>query len=295
MESSFTGSSRHSKRQSSSTFANTVGDKINWLKNRVSTTPHQPARSSRLRTVHDIHHGVAEDPLLDIDIDAHLLPNGPMDPLDPASYHALLAHANTLISTLHSGYQSRCRALSDARREVAAQTDELDEAETRARHLKMQLGNLTSRMGDTETSLREQLLEERRRREELETRLKEMERREITRGVDEKWTAKGASRDSVASDSGFESDRESEASASSTSTASTYSVQSEHMDELAIERDPTTYGPVRPHAQVKQGSDRLRQFSPEYQGGADLRTENMMLKERVAELEGAVDACLALL
>lgn len=133
------------------------------------------------------------DPLMHMDIDSALFPDGPSDPLDPSSFHTLLASATSLLTTLQTAYRARTTLLTDLRAENAAQSDELDEVDTRARHLKMQLGDMAARMADTEAGLRAQLVEERRRREELE--------REKALGM---WVARA----SGGSDSGFESEGE---------------------------------------------------------------------------------------
>lgn len=103
-----------------------------------------------------------------------LFPHGAVDPLAPSSFHDLLSTAETLLTRYQSSYRALSTALSDTRAEQSAQDDELDEAETRARHLKMQLDDMAARAAEQDavmqTLANELLLERSRRKEEEEAR-----------------------------------------------------------------------------------------------------------------------------
>lgn len=271
--SSFSGQDDRSQQPASSSptsFANTVGEKLGWLRSRAfsisaigqATEAKTTASPKALQQQEEDAELTASDPLLNLDVESSLFPTGHADPMDPASFNSLLINASSLIETLQNAYRARTLALNNIRAEYAAQTDALDEAETRTRHLKMQLSDMSSRMVDTEASLRGQLLEERKRREELEHEEKER-------------TARSRVVPSNASDSGFESDGD-------------YSVSSSALSSpIRSDKESTGYytsEPLWPRGSTIQ-----------LQGSSDLAMENYKLRQRVVELEGAVEACLQLI
>ena len=71
---------------------------------------------------------------------------------------------------LQAAYKEKSTALADLRAEQAAQLDELDEAETRARHLRMQLEDISTRASDQERWLKVELQAEQQKRQEVEAR-----------------------------------------------------------------------------------------------------------------------------
>ncbi|KAF1940910.1 hypothetical protein EJ02DRAFT_455579 [Clathrospora elynae] len=112
-----------------------------------------------------------EDELLNMNISQALFPHGPADPLAPSSFHDLLTNAESLLSRYQNSYRQLSTALVDAHSEQSAQDDELDEAETRARHLKMQLETMAARAAEQDEQMRklvEELAFERRARQEEE-------------------------------------------------------------------------------------------------------------------------------
>jgi hypothetical protein len=277
-----TSSTGHRPQASTSTsttsFANTVGEKLGWFRSRgfpnVSTTTKSSTATSptAIQQRHVDSEVTAADPLFNLDIESALFPDGPADPLDPASFITLLHNATSLIETLQTAYKARTTALNDIRADYAAQTDELDESETRARHWKMQLSDMSLRMADTETSLRGQLVHERQMREELELKEKE---RAAKRRANPRPSAL-----SSASDSGFESDTDGEYQGSPLDSPVSFNKHS----MAALDSRCTLPGAM----------ETLWEMSA-LQGSSDLTTENYMLRQRVTELEGAVDACLRLL
>jgi hypothetical protein len=303
--SSYTRSRKSSNAQSSptsvSSFANTVGGKLGWFRSRAASNGSRKSPKSvkdmsptALQQRHEDSELTAADPLFNLDIESSLFPDGPADPLDPASFITLLTHATCLIETLQTAYKARTTALCDLRADYAAQTDELDETETRARHLKMQLSDMSSRMADTETSLRSQLVEERKKREELELRDKD-------KAAKRRTNSRNNMR-SNASDSGFESDTDPEyttmlldpdveAEKQSTVALRTSDTDAEFralcLDTRAVlEKDKLLSNPSTTETLWERRSTT---------GPSALLSENWILRRRVLELETTVDTCLGLL
>lgn len=165
------------------------------------------------------------DELLNLNISQALFPHGPVDPLAPSSFNDLLASAESLISRYQTSYRKLSSALVDARAEQSAQDDELDEADTRIRHLKMQMETMAARAADQDEQMRrlmEDLMFEKRAREEEEAARK----RSLTLVRENAHSAHGnneeeahsprrrttrISNSDVSVDSGFESECETDA------------------------------------------------------------------------------------
>jgi hypothetical protein len=84
------------------------------------------------------------DELSTLNINSTLFPHGPVDPLNPSSFNDLLSAAETLLHRFQAAYRQQHALVSELRAEQSAQDDELDEAETRARHLKLQLDDMAA-------------------------------------------------------------------------------------------------------------------------------------------------------
>lgn len=88
-----------------------------------------------------------DDEFINLNVTSALLPNNsPADPFSPASFNNLLTNAESLLSKLQSAYKLRTLAVHELTREKEAQTDELNEAETRAAHLKTQLEGMEKKL-----------------------------------------------------------------------------------------------------------------------------------------------------
>jgi hypothetical protein len=219
-----------------------------------------------------------------MDLKSALFPHGPADSLDPSSFHDLLFNAESLISRLQEAYKEKCMALADLRGEQAAQIDEMDEADTRARHLRMQLEDLSSRASEQERQLRAEVESERQKRMEMEAhwRRQTMVEERPSRTT---WQKSGSN----ASDSGFESEMDSDGPVSSSVEASPI---------LRPEEDPfiqptsSRVGVARRQRPVEHGCRTCKAMSVPV--GNDMRTENQRLKLRISELEDAVSSCLDL-
>ncbi|USP78557.1 hypothetical protein yc1106_05831 [Curvularia clavata] len=142
----------------------TASSKFAWLlKTQKNAAVPPPQRSP---TYHN-----PDDELLNLNISQALFPHGPADPLAASSFHDLLTNAEALLSRYQTAYRKLSTALVDAQSEQSAQEDELDEAETRARHLKMQLETMARRADEQDEQMRslmEDLAFERRARQEEE-------------------------------------------------------------------------------------------------------------------------------
>lgn len=86
------------------------------------------------------------DDLLTLDIRSALFPAGENDPFSPSAFKNLLANAEGLLNKLQSAYKIRTISLQELAAEKEVQAEELEEAETRAMHLKMQLEDMAQRV-----------------------------------------------------------------------------------------------------------------------------------------------------
>jgi hypothetical protein len=236
------------------------------------------------------------DPLLTLDINQALFPHGPADPLDPTSFNDLLIAAESVIATMQSAYRARCAELRELKSEISVKDDEVDEAETRARHLKMQLEGMAGQVAAQEdkTSMLEQMLHQQQREtKELRRHSSEQGSRRVSLrlvpGHDQdvrNW--KRTSR-TGASDSGFESDGDNDSvfslrspvsSSASTVESETVPAEAEKVRMVRVERGHDAVFP----------SNVARAYAP-----IEMRIENQRLKERVAELERGMDEALDLM
>lgn len=106
-----------------------------------------------------------------------LFPGGMTDTdvFSPSAFKNLLANAEGILSKLQTAYQVRTLALHDLRSEKESRDDELEEAETRSRHLKMQLQEMALQVSSHDAEMAALKLE---LQHEREARRKEKEERE---------------------------------------------------------------------------------------------------------------------
>lgn len=203
-----------------------------------------------------------DDPLLSLDLQSALFPYGAVDPLNPASFNDLLTAAEAVISTYQNAYKQRCAELNQLKAETALKDEELEECETRAQSLKSQLVEMSEQC--TAQTQKAESLEGMLRERPLTPPACQFESNETL--VEGRRHVRG---NHAASDSGFESDGESVFSQASPMKA--------RMVLMPSRPATAAMSPVRP------------QYSN------DLRTENEMLRRRIAELEGGVDDCMDML
>ncbi|KAF2128617.1 hypothetical protein P153DRAFT_376725 [Dothidotthia symphoricarpi CBS 119687] len=257
-----------------------------------------------------------DDELLNLNISQALFPHGPADPLAPSSFHDLLTNAEALLARYQSSYRQLSTTLVDVQSEQSAQDDELDEAETRARHLKMQLETMAARATEQDEQMRklmEDLTFERRARQDEEAARKR--NMALIRGCEHapcqttprKHTRVSNSQMSV--DSGFES--ECETDATSLFSPNCLSPAGTERSSSILDSDPLDTTPTNRKSNfLKRGStyDKPRNAAVNFAQGCDNceggsqaavwgrlsreREENRVLRQRVETLEEAVESAL---
>jgi hypothetical protein len=101
------------------------------------------------KTVAPVQHQIPaelSDDLMTLDIRSALFPTGENDPFSPSAFKNLLTNAEGLLNKLQNAYKIRTISLQELAAEKEVQAEELEEAETRAKHLKMQLEDMAQRV-----------------------------------------------------------------------------------------------------------------------------------------------------
>ncbi|KAL8960120.1 MAG: hypothetical protein Q9183_005517 [Haloplaca sp. 2 TL-2023] len=155
-----------------------------------------------------------DDEWLKLDVKTAL---SPTDPLSPSALKTLQQNAEGLLTKMQLAYKDRSRALQDVLAEKEAQAEELEGAQTRTRHLKLQLDDMTAKLGEQDKAMMDlvdQLAQEKQARREAEDASKQhcatgLVKREVgTRkaercdGAEKQWK----SRTSTASEMSVESE-----------------------------------------------------------------------------------------
>ena len=99
-------------------------------------------------------HGV--DEFLTLDVTSALFPSGEpsaQDPFSPAAFKNLLMNAEGLLLKLQTAYKLRTLSLHEISAEKEAMSEELEEAETRAKCLKSQLDDMAHQMSMKDASI----------------------------------------------------------------------------------------------------------------------------------------------
>jgi hypothetical protein len=292
----------------------TAGSKFAWLlstQKNAAVPPPQPSP-----TYHN-----PDDELLSLNISQALFPHGPADPLAASSFHDLLTNAEALLSRYQTAYRQLSTELTDAHSEQSAQEDELDEAETRARHLKMQLETMAARAADQDEQMRslmEDLQFERNAWQEEEAARKRSlalirgpAQCEHTTSQDTIRRHNRISGSEISVDSGFESEAETDAASvfsrnclSPTGTDRSSILEADMHDITPKGRKLQSLQRGSTHDKVREGKVDLRQGGwgcGNCEGGAQSavwgrlakeREENRTLKIRVEGLEEAVEGAL---
>ncbi|KAK0646275.1 hypothetical protein B0T16DRAFT_458211 [Cercophora newfieldiana] len=283
---------------------------------------------------------IVDDELSNLNIEAALFPpNSPTDrdPFSPAAFKNLQMNALGLLTKMQSAYRDRVAALQELQGEKLAQREELEEAETRARHLKMQLEGMAKKAQEQEKEMRrlmDELAAERKARLE-DQRFVSSEGSMVSEdlGVDDdrrrrKWARKSA--EMAKSEAGFDTDEESAESESVFSRCRSPTIPGGGLDGNAIDSSATPVqsrnsgllAPPRARpGQQQQSPQPMSAFQKIIKGiagetedagvgtcrnckGQDasvawdtvslLRDENKHLKQRVGQLEVAVEGALDL-
>jgi hypothetical protein len=281
----------------------TPSSKFAWLLSTQKNAAIPPPNPS------PVYHN-ADDELLNVNIAQALFPHGPADPLAPSSFNDLLANAESLLSRYQKSYRQLSTALVDARSEQSAQEDELDEADTRVRHLKMQLETMAARATEQDEQMRkmmEDLAFERRARQEEEAARKRSLALVRSQPVCEHAACADTtprrrnriSNSDVSVDSGFESECETDAASvfsrncMSPTGTDLSSVLEQDLDSTPKNRKPQVMHSVNLEKRSWGCSN--------CEGGAQSavwgrlakeREENRTLRHRVEQLEDAVEGAL---
>ena len=272
-----------------------------------------------------------DDELASLDIQSALFPGGqPNDgaAFSPAAFKNLQMVATGLLTRFQVAYQQRTTELRDIRAEQEVKEEEQSEMETRVQHLKMQLEEMGRKVAERESSI-QTLLDE--LTEEKQQRMEEhMARAKAPRpsdamtisedlGVEEDQRRHGrrSSAETTKSDSSLDTDEESieEASIFSISRSPTMPTSAAEI-ALAEQLASLPKQMVLVERQRKQSNAQSGPFQKFFKGqgqGGDqsvtgchkcketglawetvnlLKSENKGLKDRVVELETAVDTAL---
>ncbi|KAF1986065.1 hypothetical protein K402DRAFT_394300 [Aulographum hederae CBS 113979] len=247
-----------------------------------------------------------------LDTTALLFPHGsPPDILSPHSFHDLQYAAESALRNLHAAYLSKCSMYAtvqherdDALAEREALEEEVEEAETRARHLRVQLEGMAKRLEEREEDVRN----ERKRREQLE---KEMDgvalglgrRQRSVRLVRDRKDGEQAA--ASHSDSGFESDPEHDHEHSDTESLSSRrnpSSSERSSSPTLASSSGASVVKLRSAGSSNSGSGQWRTQESGMGMGlnspwvmlSEARDENMRLRVRVGDLESAIEGALDL-
>ena len=114
------------------------------------------------------------DEFLNLDISTALFPAGPVDPFSPSSFKNLAQNAEGLLTRLQAAYKERTLSLHEMTTEKDTIAEELEGAETRSKHLKIQLDDMAAKLTEQDNAMMELVDElanaKRLKREEEEAR-----------------------------------------------------------------------------------------------------------------------------
>lgn len=268
------------------------------------------------------------DELMDMDLTTSLYPAGTADSFSPASFKNHMQHAEGLLSRLHAAYKERTIALRDVIAEKETQAEELEGAETRSKHLKIQLNDMSAKLAEQDKAMMElvdELANEKRLRREEEDARKKSIKLVKPSGIGPLIQCSEGCYDHHKSplSLGNETDCESE---DESSTESLFS-RPQSSARMSLSSVSTTSSPESYHSPDLTGmataqTARLRQAQPtankslcqpptsgqaltwscaNCQGASSseawnvvhmLKEENRGLKDRVVHVESALDGCL---
>ena len=287
-------------RKSTSQVLPAMASRFSLFNSKTSLSKPTPSKSE---------HG--EDELAECDIHNALFPNGMPDPSSAAAFKSLQQQAEMLLTRLQAAYKERASALKETLAEKEALNEETQGAETRARHLKMQLDAMAEQLAEQDkammTMVDELAQEKLARREEEEARKRSV--RLVEREFMPPTAHRSRPRISTISDSGLESEDESSAESVFSRPDGTYSptmsmssVSTDNSHDMFHSRDslhsPTHAARLRIPTHTTKFSQQscnnchsVRLSDPGTAVGV-LKEENQGLKQRIGDLEGTLDGCL---
>jgi hypothetical protein len=278
--------------------------KTSWFGRKVTSPTHQQSPAP------------VSDDLVNINIMTTLFPNGQSDELTPHSYNELLLNATTLLQRMQIAYKTKVESIAALKPEMDVQREEIEEADIRSRHLKLQLEDMGRRAQEQESAMQElaaQLSEERFRNQEA----REKESRKASRSfkgppppastadetTDDETTPRRhflnkriSAGSTDASDSGFESDLDREWSSQ------------DPLDPTFQRAVLASPGPITPTKQrlgnqhaplnssnLRNSVKRLGSDGSAWAVMERLRVENVALKKQVADMQRELQGCIELI
>lgn len=253
-----------------------------------------------------------------------LFPGGKPDPSSPAAFKNLQQQAESLLARIQTAYKERTQALQNLAAEKETLVEEQQGAEIRAQQFKLQLDNMAARLAEQDEAMMNlvyELAQEKLARQEEEDKRKrtikvvEHERpgQASIAGGRTNWA-------NTVSDSGFDSEDDGSADSifskrdamhSPTMSMSSVSTNSPEIRQASdFGAWPTQTAKLRvPHSLVfpksqPPAASSAAMMQPKVASQTDarnseawgvigiLKEENQCLKQRIEELEGALDGCL---
>ena len=286
-------------RKSTSQVLPTMASRFSFFNSKAALSKSTPSKSDQ------------NDELANLDINAALFPEGAPEPFSPAAFKNLQQHAEGLLTRLQAAYRERVSAFREIAAEKEALSEETQGAEMRARHLKMQLDAMAEQLAEQDRAMMNMVDEL--AQEKLARREEEEARKRSVRLVERDFTPPNAPRSrprrSTLSDSGFESEDDSSAESvfsrrdgTHSPTMSMSSVSTDNSPETLHSREllhsPTQAARLRipsnaaKPVQLPCSNCHGVRASDAWPVLSVLKEENQALKQRVGELEGALDGCL---
>nr|POE78506.1 hypothetical protein CFP56_60738 [Quercus suber] len=232
------------------------------------------------------------DEILAMNIHASLFPHGPADPLSPHAFNDLLVNATNLLQKLQVAYREKVDYIASVRPEIDVQREEVEEADTRSKHLKMQLEDLARRHQEQARTMQEmaqQLAQAKLNAQEKTPRtvrlVRQTEDFEDNGGPDATPSRRkrGSEGGSSCSDSGFESEID-YADSIMSSGLDTPSVVLNGGESWQATPKPHQHARPSPHA---LGGNLWQDASDQ-----DLRSENRMLRNRLEMMGAELQECI---
>ena len=289
--------------------------KTSWFGRKLASPMHQQPSAA------------ANDELANMNLMTSLFPNGQPNELTPHAYNDLLVNATNLLQRLQSAYKDKVEYIATLQPEMDVQREEIEEADIRSRHLKLQLQDMGRRAQEQESAMQalaSQLSQERFRNQEA----REKESRKASRSYISKPSPVLSNADETTDDDGettprrcFPAPHSKRLSAGSTD-ASDSGFESDldrndnwaHQDPLDPSHQRAVMGSPGPLTPTKQrgllaGNQHAPLTSSSLRNsvkrlGSDgsawavmerLRVENVALKAQVGDMQRELQGCIELI
>lgn len=118
------------------------------------------------------------DNISDLNIQGTLFPTGQADPYSPAAYNRLAQKAEQLLSRFQAAYEGCKSSLREITAEKETQAEELEGCQMRARHLQMQLDQMTTKFVEQDQAMMK-LVDELAREKYLQAQQQQQQKQEL--------------------------------------------------------------------------------------------------------------------